>query len=456
MTEPQIRFVKTSDGMNIAYFTMGTGVPYVRMPMAPMEHVQLQFSTFGKGYAEAMAARLMLICYDARGSGMSTRGVADFSMESFLEDLRSVVDGLGLDRFVLEATQQMTPVALTFAAMHPERVSHLIVRSGVARNRDLWTRRVASTHDMLTNAPDVYRTAIAAMSFAGSGVDEYAAFMSQCADEHTARRMYDAQGRFDATACLGEVQAPSLVILEQAFHEAFRGDSITQLAASIGASLVVNTWSKGSPADWPRGIVPAVLGFLEEQEVIEAGQEGPLTGPRFSREASTVGGLRTILFTDIVGHTEMMQRLGDAKGRDVLREHERITRDLLKQHGGAEVKTMGDGFMASFGSVTSAMECAIALQRAFAAHTESMREPLHVRVGLNAGEPIEEDGDLFGATVILASRIAAKAGAGEILVPDTVRGLLSGKGFVFGDRGEFVPKGFDEGVRLWDVRWQEA
>jgi class 3 adenylate cyclase len=165
-------------------------------------------------------------------------------------------------------------------------------------------------------------------------------------------------------------------------------------------------------------------------------------------------GVRSVLFTDIVGHTEMMSRLGDAKGRDVLREHERITRETLKAHGGEEVKTMGDGFMASFGSVTSAMECAIALQRAFASHTESMPEPLHVRVGLNAGEPIEEDGDLFGATVILASRIAAKAGAGEILVPDTVRGLLSGKGFLFSDRGEFVPKGFDEGVRLWDVRWR--
>jgi adenylate cyclase len=98
----------------------------------------------------------------------------------------------------------------------------------------------------------------------------------------------------------------------------------------------------------------------------------------------------------------MMQRLGDAKGRDVLREHERPTRETLKAHGGAEVKTMGDGFMASFRSVTSAMECAIALQRALASHTESMPEPLHVRVGLNAGEPIEEDGDLFGSTVILA------------------------------------------------------
>jgi class 3 adenylate cyclase len=155
----------------------------------------------------------------------------------------------------------------------------------------------------------------------------------------------------------------------------------------------------------------------------------------------------------------MMQRLGDTKGRDVLRKHDRITRETLKAHGGAEVKTMGDGFMASFGSVTSAVECAIALQRAIAAvalPSPLDGEGLGVRCGLNAGEPIEEDGDLFGATVILASRIAAKADAGEILVPDTVRGLLSGKGFVFGDRGEFVPKGFDEGVRLWDVRWREA
>jgi class 3 adenylate cyclase len=175
----------------------------------------------------------------------------------------------------------------------------------------------------------------------------------------------------------------------------------------------------------------------------------------------------------------MMQRLGDEKGRAVLREHERITREVLKQHGGTEVKTMGDGFMASFGSVTKAVECAIALQRAFAERGtvgaplgdggdsggaapddagithQTLVEPLYIRVGLNAGgEPIEEDGDLFGATVILASRIAAKADGGEILVADTVRGLCSGKGFLFSDRGEFVAKGFEEPVRVYEVNWR--
>ena len=78
-----------------------------------------------------------------------------------------------------------------------------------------------------------------------------------------------------------------------------------------------------------------------------------------------------------------------------------------------------------------------------------------IRVGINAGEPIAEDGDLFGATVILASRICAQAGAGEILIPEPVRHLLAGKSFVYADRGEFLPKGFEDAVRLFEVRWQE-
>jgi len=101
-------------------------------------------------------------------------------------------------------------------------------------------------------------------------------------------------------------------------------------------------------------------------------------------------------------------------------------------------------------SVTKAVECAVGLQRAFA---EREGEPLSVRVGLNAGEPIQEDGDLFGETVILAARIAAKAEGAEILVANAVRELCSGKGFLFADRGEFVAKGFEEPVRVYEVRW---
>jgi class 3 adenylate cyclase len=256
-----------------------------------------------------------------------------------------------------------------------------------------------------------------------------------------AARYLELFGAMDVSSEVERVQAPTIVMYQsgngavprRAVQEAASRLQHCQFAeaASMEAILeMVNRFlDRGTPP------VPTVAGAPDD----------PMTKP------ST---FRTVLFTDVVGHTEMMQRLGDARGRDVLREHERITRETLRAHGGAEVKTMGDGFLASFGSVTSAVDCAIALQRAFA-NFQHQTSNIQIRVGLNAGEPIEEDGDLFGATVILASRIAAKAGAGEILVPDTVRGLLSGKGFLFGDRGEFVPKGFDEGLRLWEVRWQE-
>ena len=209
---------------------------------------------------------------------------------------------------------------------------------------------------------------------------------------------------------------------------------------ACGESQARDSCALGGPSARPylgdtSAFLDAIDEFLEQ------------TQPSRASRAAATRAFRTVLFTDLVGHTEMMPRLGDERGRDVLREHERITREVLKAHGGTEVKTMGDGFMASFGSVTKAVECAIALQRAFA---EREGEPLNVRVGLNAGEPIEEDGDLFGATVILASRIAAKAEGGEILVADTVRGLCSGQGVpVRGPRrvrGEGV-RGAGAGVR---------
>ena len=108
--------------------------------------------------------------------------------------------------------------------------------------------------------------------------------------------------------------------------------------------------------------------------------------------------------------------------------------------------------MASFSSVAGAVECAIDLQRAFAAGDG---EPINVRIGLNAGEPIEEGGDLFGATVIMASRIAGQAEGGEILTSDVVRALCSGKGFLFADRGEATLRGFEDPERLYEVRWRE-
>jgi class 3 adenylate cyclase len=101
------------------------------------------------------------------------------------------------------------------------------------------------------------------------------------------------------------------------------------------------------------------------------------------------------------------------------------------------------------------VECAVTLQRALAEHSKTADEPIVVRMGLHAGEPIAEEGDLFGSSVILAARIAAQAGGGEILTSNVVRELCSGKPFVFSDRGEHTMKGFDEAVRVYEIGWQD-
>jgi adenylate cyclase len=111
--------------------------------------------------------------------------------------------------------------------------------------------------------------------------------------------------------------------------------------------------------------------------------------------------------------------------------------------------------MTSFPSATKALECAIAMQRAFAERNESADEPILVRVGLNAGEPIAEDDDLYGTAVNMAARIAAEAEGGTILASNVVRELVAGKGFLFNDRGDTTLRGFEDPVRLYEVRWEE-
>ena len=452
--EPKIRYAKSADGTNIAYWAIGEGRPLVSMPQMPWSHIEREWAIpeWRRRY-ERLAAGRRLIRYDARGFGLSDPNPTAVTTAAHADDLEAVLDALAVDECDLFAAGDAGFAAIEFCARASGRVGRLILWGSYA-NRDalLNSPKIKSMH-ALWDQDWLQYTELAIRTVLGwkheDRARQLADFYRAAASPESVRNVVGALYGVDLTVLLPSVHVPTLVV---ALHDGWIDvrDEARRLAAGLPNAELRTVHGESICFDF----------YDEEDEAVTVVNEflgggSSEQAPTDAGHASTPGGLRTVLFTDIVGHTEMMQRLGDAKGRDVLREHERITRETLKQHGGAEVKTMGDGFMASFGSVTRAMECAIALQRAFAAHTDSMPEPLHVRVGLNAGEPIEEDGDLFGATVILASRIAAKAGAGEILVPDTVRGLLSGKNFLFSDRGEFVPKGFDDAVRLYEVRWRE-
>jgi class 3 adenylate cyclase len=171
-------------------------------------------------------------------------------------------------------------------------------------------------------------------------------------------------------------------------------------------------------------------------------------------EAHSDSALRTILFTDIVGSTDMTQRLGDEKAMELLRVHDFIVRGQLSKCGGSEVKHTGDGIMASFASVAGAITCAIDIHRGLEVHAETAEHPIAVRIGVSAGEPVAERDDLFGAAVQLAARACDRAAAGSILVSTAVRELCLGKGFTFDPRGPFDLKGFAEPVTLHEVTWR--
>ena len=446
--EPRIQYAKTKDGVSIAFHTLGKGMPFVQTRM-PGSDIRLQWEVpeFRTWY-ERLARKRMLVEYDNRGTGLSQRDVTDFSLEALGSDIEAVADRLGLERFVLWGTQHMGPVAIAYAARNPERVSHLILWCSYARASDMLKSPQAQALGRLIDNWELYTDTAAHYNWGWSGGEAarlLAARWGESITQETLRALQDQLFRADVTDLLPQVRVPTLVLHRRRFPQV-SVDVATDLASRIpNAQLVLLEGESGAfKLEDGQAVLDAINDFLGDGEEAAVGAE-----------PAEPGAFRTILFTDVEGSTALTQRLGDAKARDLLREHERMVREALKAHGGSEVKTMGDGFMASFTSATKALECAIAMQRAFAEHNESADEPIKVRIGLNAGEPIAEDEDLFGTAVNRAARITAAAKGGEILVANVVRELAEGKDFLFADRGETSLKGFDDPVRLYEVRWRE-
>lgn len=446
---PPIQYARTSDGVNIAFWTHGKGPPLVLMPLLIGSHVQIDWSVPARVAAfERLATRAMVIRYDCRGMGMSDREPIDFSPEAGIKDLQAVVDHIGAERFAILSQHVTGTAGLQFAARQPERVSALVHRIVLAAGRRPETlRRIQLISPLMDQDWELY-TQILGRLISSWSDSEAGVLGSIIFSSHSPKsfRAVSLASQFPPDL-LAEVAAP--VLLLHSIGDETEAGVARQMAASLKDCrvLAIPRIGIGSPAEGLGGPYPNEVGLTAALDFISSPEAA-------SVEARADAGLRTILWTDLVEHTRMMTRLGDEKGREVLREHERITREALKTHGGSEVKTMGDGFIASFTSVTKAIECAIALQRAMESQAETSDAPMRVRIGLNAGEPVEDEGDLFGTTVILAARIAALADAGEILVPDVIRQLLIGKSFLFEDRGEHPLKGFEEPVRLYEVNWR--
>ena len=225
------------------------------------------------------------------------------------------------------------------------------------------------------------------------------------------------------------VEAPDRETIERAHREAH--------------GLVPNEVLEVDPA-----VVEAFLGRLKDP---------PVTAPEQSAGVPVDPGFRAIMFTDLKDSTRMTTLHGDAKALHLLHIHNALTRKSLSAYQGREIKHTGDGIMASFASAPDAVQCAIAIQKEFAAYNQTHPEtPLYLRIGLSAGEPIEEHGDLFGKAVQVAARLCAHAAPARILFDQLVLDQCSGNQLPFADLGEVTPKGFDHPIRVYEVDWMQA
>ncbi len=443
--EPRIRFCTRPDGVRIAYATMGEGSPLIRPP-GWISHLEQDFKDRSVyRFYEEMARHHLFVTYDKHGTGLSDRNRADLTLEAELYDLETVLEHLHLERVALFGISQAAPVCAAYAAKYPDRVSHLVLYGGYARGPAIATAEVKASMLSLIRAHwGMGSKALADVLMRGADAqtaENFAKFQRAAATAETAAQLLDLCYRIDVSDRLGNIRARTLVL-----HR----DRDKAISAALGRELAgLIPGAQFMPLEGPIHLVhlgdpDAVLRALAE-----------FLGDPVARKPS--GASTTILFTDMESSTALTQRLGDAKVQEVRRVHNAIVRAALRANDGTEIKHTGDGIMASFSSASSAIECAVAIQQSVAEHVAKHPEsPLGIYIGLNAGEPIEEDADLFGTSVNLASRICEYAQSGQILVSNVVRELAAGKGFLFADIGEVVPKGFEEPVRLYEVRWRDA
>ena len=452
--EPQIRFCTSADGSRIAYATLGDGPPTMQIS-AWGTNIELDWQAGGRGWYEDITRSRRLVWLDRRGTGASQRDVSDFSLEAHVADVTAIVDHLGFERFDVIGPYDGAAISIAYAAQNPHRVDRLVLTGAyVSGGESIQPEELHSMLELIRGNWRMARRAIVDAALPNGPIElqkTQSRILRESMSPEVAAEYMEFQGTLDVRQYLSKVEAPTLVIARRDVRIAPIG------AARAVAALIPDARFVALEGD-------VATGYFDHEQwvtpITEFLDEGRAYTPTAERGA---GAFRTILFTDVVGSTALTDRLGDARARDLLREHERMTREALKAHGGSEIKTMGDGFMASFGSATKALECAVALQRAFGERNEGAQQatPLRIRIGVNAGEPIAEDdpggrGDLFGTAVNMAARVAAKADGGEILVSDVVRQLVAGKKFLFNDRGETELRGFEDPVRIYELRWESS
>jgi class 3 adenylate cyclase len=440
MEFPETKYTKSGD-VHIAYQQFGSGS--IDLVFVPGWASHLDFaweSPAPRAILERLGSFARVVWFDKRGTGLSDR-VADLPiLEVRMDDVRAVMDAVGFRRAAVMGVSEGGSMSALFAATYPERTNALVLFGAFARRvwsedypfaptrerREEWIRSLergwGSDNELGQLAPSLAKDPEFVRWFQRYG----RASVSPSAAVALARMNTE----IDIRAILPSIRVPTLVLHRENDRDVQLGNA-KYLADSIpGARLVV---------------VPG------QDHLIFAGDAGPildeveefLTGHRSHSPVDRV--LTTILFSDLVGSTERASRLGDRAWTELLTHHDAAIRSALSRFGGREVKTTGDGFLATFDGPARAVRCAASIRG------DLIKLDLQARFGVHTGECEIRGDDIAGIGVHLAARVMGFANAGEILATSTVKDLTSGSGILFKDRGEQSFKGVAEPWRIFEA-----
>ncbi|NLS69159.1 adenylate/guanylate cyclase domain-containing protein [Bradyrhizobium brasilense] len=440
MTEvalPETQYAQSGD-FNIAYQVMGDGPTDIILVPGIISHIDFQHELPGyTRFLRRLAKFSRVVTFDKRGQGLSDRLADVPSLEERIDDVRTIMDAINSKRAALVGFSEGASMSVLFATTYPERVSHLVLFGGLARISDLLPPN-------LTPSEVQERLAYVVKSW-GNGDFLKRVFASDAGNPEILARIakFEKLGsspgalksyilsnrRIDINPILPVVRTPTLV-LHRTTDAQVPVTLGRQLAAGIPGAKYIE-YPSGDHAFWT-GDIECVTGDIEEF----------ITGQRASEGIDLERILATVLFTDIVGSTNLALQLGDHRWRDLLDNHDDLSGRIVSKHRGTLVKSTGDGVLATFDGPGRAVRCALALSE------ESKSIGLPVRAGLHCGEVEIRGNDIGGIAVHAAARVMSQSGSNEVFVSRVVTDLVAGTDLKFSERGSYELKGLPG---KWDL-----
>jgi class 3 adenylate cyclase/pimeloyl-ACP methyl ester carboxylesterase len=437
---PVTRYARSGE-LHIAYQVLGEGpVDLVYVPSWISQAEAYWEEPTVARYFGRLASFSRLIMFDRRGSGMSDPVANVPTLEEQMDDVVAVMDAAGSEQAAVFALLEGGAMAALFAATHPERTKALILYEGQPRMSWApdyhWAMRAEDREAYVRNGGlenwgDGSRLVSLSPSSAGNArlIQWFGRFERLAASPGWAAKLMLMNGQVDVRAVLGSIQVPTLV-MHRAEADFIDVRHSRYLAEHIPGARFIELPGR----DTLFGDDAMELDEIEEF----------LTGARHQPDPERI--LATVMFSDIVDSTRRAAELGDRRWRELLESVERgVVRELQRFRGRA-VKTMGDGFLATFDGPARAIRCATAIREA-----AKSQFGLEVRTGLHTGEIEVIGDDVGGIAVHIGARVGGMAKGGEVLVSGTVKDLVVGSGIEFEDRGEQELKGVPGEWHLWAV-----